>query len=237
MTSLERAVVARLNVGENHFEIFVDPDLAQKYREKREGNPEKMLVVPEVFIDARKGTRPTSSMLQKSFGTLDVYKIAQIIVENGEVQLTTEQRHKMLEEKRKQIIALLARNCVDSRTGAPLTIQRIELAMEEQRVPIDPFKPADQQLEGVIKQLRLILPLKFEKVTIAVQIPAEFSTRVYGMIKEYGIEREEWQGDGSFVAVVSMPAGLQNEFYDKLNSATHGTARTKLLTEGMRRIL
>lgn len=225
-----------MNIGESRFEIFVDPDLAQKYRETKDVDIEKILVVPEVFIDASKGTRPTTAVLQKSFGTTDVLKITSIILEKGEVQLTTEQKHKMGVEKRKQVIALLSRNCVDPRTNAPLTPQRIELAMEEQRIHIDPFKPADQQMESVIKQLRLILPMKIERVSIAVQVPPEYATRIYGLLKEYGIEKEEWQANGSLIAVVGMPAGLQSEFFDKINGMTHGNVKTKLLNDNMRRL-
>ena len=236
MSNLDRAVVARMNVGESRFEIFVDPDMAQEYRETKQGNIEKMLAVPEVFIDAGKGTRPTTAAIQKAFGTSDIYQIVKIILERGEVQLTTEQKHRMAQEKRKQVVALLARNCVDPRTNAPLTPQRIELAMDEQRIHIDAFKPADQQMDAVIKQLRLILPMKVERISIAVQVPVDYSTRVYGMLKEYGIEKEEWQGDGSLVAVVGMPAGLQSEFYDKLNSMTRGSVKTRILNENMRRL-
>jgi ribosome maturation protein Sdo1 len=64
-----------------------------------------------------------------------------------------------------------------------------------------------------------------------VRIGPEHAQRVYGMLKNQGIEKEEWTPDGSLVVVISMPAGLASEFYDKLNKATAGQAQTKLIEQ------
>ncbi|MEM2974593.1 MAG: ribosome assembly factor SBDS, partial [Candidatus Micrarchaeia archaeon] len=145
----------------------------------------------------------------------------------GEVPLTTEQRHQMLEEKRKKIISILVRECIDPRTGAPHPPQRIEKALEEAKVRIDPFKPAESQLDDVIAPLRPILPLKFEKARLAVKVPADISQKCYGMLKEYNIQKEEWASDGSLIVVVEIPAGIQPEFFDRVNRMTSGRAQIK----------
>ncbi len=85
------------------------------------------------------------------------------------------------------------------------------------------------QLEAVIKELRPIIPLKFERVKIATRVGAQYAQRIYGFFKEYGIQREEWTKDGGIIVVVEMPAGVQSEFYDRLNKLTAGAAETKIL--------
>ncbi|MBS3081582.1 hypothetical protein J4416_01425 [Candidatus Pacearchaeota archaeon] len=41
------------------------------------------------------------------------------------------------------------------------------------------------------------------------------------MLKDYK-ESEEWLSNGDLQAIMNIPSGLQIDFYDKLNSVTHG---------------
>jgi ribosome maturation protein SDO1 len=229
MANLENSITAHMDISGERYEIMVDPDLAYMYRTGQKKELANVLTVEEVFKNFRKGERHTSSALQKAFGSTDIYEIADRILKRGELQLTTEQKRKMLEERRKQVIAILMREAIDPRTGAPHTQLRLEQALEQSRVHIDGFKEAAEQMEEVIKALRPIIPLKFEKVRIAAKIPPDFAQRIYGMLKGYGIQREEWARDGSLIVVIEMPAGMQGEFYDRLNKATAGAAETKLM--------
>ncbi len=226
---MENTIIARLEKGGERFEIIVDPRLAYDYKTGAKKDLANVLVAEEVFRDARKGDRQTSSALQKAFGTTDVYKIAEMIFREGEVQLTTEQRKKLLEEKRARLVSLIARNCVDPRTKAPHPPLRIEAALEQARFHVDAFKPAEEQLDNAVEALRGILAISFEKVKVAVKVPAQFAGKAYGVLKEYGLSREEWGADGSLMVVCEMPAGIQGEFYDRLNKLAAGQAQTRLL--------
>jgi ribosome maturation protein SDO1 len=95
---------------------------------------------------------------------------------------------------------------------------------------IDPFKPADEQAKAAIDELRTLLPLKIEKMKVAVKVFPEHAAKAYGSIKGYGtITKEEWQADGSLVALVEMPAGLYGSFIDRIGKITQGTVQTKVL--------
>jgi len=229
MASLDNSITAHMEISGERFEVMVDPDLALAYRLGQKKELNNVLTVEEVFKNFRKGERHTTSSLQKAFGTTDVFAIAERIIKNGELALTTDQKRKMLEEKRKQIVAILMRECIDPRTGAPHTQLRLEQSMDAARVHIDGFKDAASQVEDVMKALRPIIPLKVEKARVAVKIPPEHAQRVYGTLKGYGIQKEEWARDGSLIVVLEMPAGMQGEFYDKINRATAGAAETKLI--------
>jgi len=229
MANLDTAIIAHMDVSGKHFEIYVDPDLGYMYRTGKKPELNNVLIVEDVFENAKKGERHTAPELMKAFGTTDIFKIADIILKKGEIQLTTEQKRKMTEERRKQIIAILMREAIDPRTGAPHTQIRLEQSLEQARVKIDPFKEAEQQLEDVLKELRPIIPLKFEKVRIAVKISPEYAQRIYGTLKNYGMQREEWAPSGHLIAVFEISAGIQSEFYDKINKLTAGSAETKIL--------
>jgi len=222
-------MVAHIKAGGEQFEILVDPDLALAFRTGQKKDLSNILAAEEIFKDARKGERHKSAALQKAFHTDDIFAIAEKILKEGELALTTEQKRTMALQKRKQIAALIAREATDPRTGAPHPLLRIEQAMEKVRLDIDPLKDAALQMEDVVSALRVELPIKFVKRRIAVKVGPEHAARVYGLLKSQGIEKEERTHDGSLIVVVSMPAGLASEFYDKLNKATSGQAQTKLL--------
>ncbi|WP_456436557.1 ribosome assembly factor SBDS [Methanopyrus sp.] len=228
--SLEDAVVARLEKGGERFEVLVDPEGARKLREGEDVDVEEILAVEQVFRDARKGERASEQAMEELFGTSDPIKVAEIVIKEGEIQLTAEQRRKMQEEVKRKIVHIIARRAVDPRTGAPHPPERIERAMEETGVHIDPMKGAEEQVKDVIKQLRPVLPMKFEEVKVAIRIPAKYTGQAMGIVREFGdIEREEWQYDGAWVAVVRLPAGLQDEFFEKLNEITNGDFESKIL--------
>ncbi len=227
MTSLDKAVIASYEKGGKRFELYVDPDNAYAYKEGRKKDLKNILVAEEVYSNARKGERAKASDIKEVFGTEDIYEILKFILENGEVQLTTEQRRKKTEEKRKQIIAIIAKEAIDPRTNAPHPPQRIEQAMEQARVHIDPFKDARAQLEEVVKALRGVLPMKFEKVKLAVKIPAVHAYKCYGTLKSYGIKQEEWTPKGDLIVMVELFAGMRGEFYDRIGKLSNGEAVIK----------
>ncbi len=225
----ERYTIARLTREGEHFEILVKPQEAYSFRTGKAMPIAKALVTETIFRDANKGLRPTEDALQKAFGTLDHREIATRILRKGTLQLTTEQRKQLTEDKRKQIISFIARQAVDPRTNLPHPPTRIEQAMEQIHYPIDPFKEAEEQAKEIIKLLRPILPLKMEQVSVAVRIPPEYAGKVYGTVKGFGtIKREEWRSDGSWFAVVQMPAGLYGPFLEKLGDMTRGNLEAKL---------
>jgi ribosome maturation protein SDO1 len=101
--------------------------------------------------------------------------------------------------------------------------------MKEARVSIDPFKNASEQVETIVNKIRPIIPVKFATMKLEVVIPPEYANRCYNLLKQYGLKGEKWLSDGSLSANIEFPAGLQNEFYSRLNNATQGKASTKIV--------
>ncbi|MEM3695148.1 MAG: ribosome assembly factor SBDS [Candidatus Bathyarchaeia archaeon] len=227
----EKYTVARITKDNEHFEVLVKPQKALDYRVGKITSLSEVLVTETIFSDANKGTKVAEENLRKAFGTTDPLKIADIILKKGTLQLTTEQRRKMIEDKRKQIIDFISRQCVDPKTNLPHPPLRIENALEQIHYPIDPFKPVEEQAKEIIKQLRAILPLKMEQISVGVHIPAQYSARAYGTIKGFGtIKREEWRPDGSWYGVLEMPAGLYAPFLERLGEITKGSGEAKVIS-------
>jgi len=230
LVSLDEAVVARLKKGEEHFEVLVDPDAAADLIDGKDVDILQNLAIDSVFKDSKKGTHASEDSLIKNFGTNNITEISKQIILKGVIQLTTEQRHKMQKNKRARIIEVITRNAMDPKTKSPHPRQRIELAMDQAGAHIDPFKPVSEQVKTIIDLLRPIIPISMENVRISVKIPAEYIGRAYGTVRNFGsLEKEDWQSDGSWLGIIRIPAGMQNDFYDKINDATKGNVSTKIL--------
>src|SRR5437867_3569344 len=212
-------VIARIEKAGEKFEVLVKPDAVQRIRDGKEVDLLRELAIDEIFKDAHKGSKASEEKMMEFFGTTEPLAVAKQIVQRGEIQLTTEQRRQMLEAKRKQIVQYIAANAINPQTGAPHPPQRIENAMEEAKVHVDPFKSIEEQVKEVLDALRPLIPIRFEKVRIAVKLSAEDSAKAYGDLKSFGtILKEEWSPTGAWLGVVEMPAGLQTEFLERLVS-------------------
>ena len=225
--------------GEHHFEVLVDPDGAEKLLEKwrdadaKQPTPDELraiLATDYVFTHWSDGKKASDEELTKAFATTDLQAITKRILLEGEVQLTAEQRKRMAEAKHKRIVDHILRNGWNPQTKTPHPRDRIERALEEAKFKADPQKRVEEQVDSAMKLLRPIIPIAFEQVKVPIRVPAEHTGHAYGPIRSLGeIKQEEWQKDGALVVVLQVPAGMQAEVYDRLNSLTHGQVTTKLL--------
>lgn len=230
MVDINKAVIARMRLGKDNFEILVDCENAIKLRQGEPISMDDVLATGDIYTDVKKGKHAPQGELEIAFGTDDKLKIAIEIIKNGEIQLTTEYRNKLRDEKKKRIVDIIHKNGVNPQTNLPHPAQRIENAMDEVKINIDEFKKAEEQVSGVLDALRLILPIKLEKRELNVKIPAQYTGKCYHSLKEYGkIIRDNWQSDGSLLVVIEIPAGMQEEFENKLNNATHGNIEIKVI--------
>jgi ribosome maturation protein SDO1 len=220
----------RLTLDGEHFEILVNPSAALDFKLGKQLEPSQIIAVDEVFSDSSKGLRVGAEKLRKHFRTDDVGKVTVEILRRGELQLTQDQRRKMTEEKRRLIITTISKTFVDPKTGLPHPPLRIEQAMQEARITVDPFQDASEQTKVVVDKIRTILPLKSEKVRLLVRVPAQYSGQTIGVLKNFGeILKEEWGRDGGLSAIIELPAASQPGLLERLGSYTKGAAQATLV--------
>lgn len=212
------------------FEILVRPDPALDYKLGKRDGMSGILISDDVYADSGKGTKPSVEKLVKAFGTDDLDEVAKVILKKGELNLTTNQRRKMIEEKRKQIVTFIAKTFVDPRTHLPHPPLRIEQAMKDGRIQIDPQKSVDEQAKEVVEKIRFVLPLKSENLQLAVTVPAMYAPQSYSILKTAGTLRQEsWQNDGSLKAILEIPAGSRASVIDRLGLLTRGTTTAEVV--------
>ena len=222
--------LAKLKKSGETFEIVVNPDEAANYKQNKSGDITSVLKDQKIYSDAKKGLLASEERLEQVFNTKDPVEVADIILKEGDIQLTAEHRQKLVEEKKKKIITMIQRYGIDPRTQAPHPLTRIENAIKEAKVKIDEYKSAEDQIQTILKELQPVIPIKFAVKEIEVIIPAAHAGKSFGVMQGFGkVLKNNWLGDGSLQAVIEVPAGLEHDFYDKLNALTHGDMEAKVL--------
>ena len=229
MVQLEDAVIARYTHSGSVFELLVDPDLALKMKKGQSVSLDDLLAVETIFVDAHKGKEQSESLVKEVFGTNDIREIAPKIVKEGEVQLTTEQRKVLREQKWKELVSFISRNAVNPQTNAPHPPQRIENALNEAKVHVDEFKDVVEQVNEILPNIRRLITISMEKSLVAFRIPPVFVAKALNILHAYDMKKQEWQNDGSLIAVVEIAAGMRQELFDRLNGISKGEIVSKLL--------
>jgi len=214
---------ARIKQKGKHFEIIVDLDEAIKFKKGQSSWLETE--EDRIFTNSKRGEVASNSDLKEAFGTIDISEIAKKIVKDGEILTTQDYRDEERDKKEKQVIDFLSRNSTNPQTGKPHTPDRIKSALEEAHVNIKNV-PVENQINEILAQISKIIPIKIETKKVKIKIPAIHTGKAYSIISQYK-EEENWMNDGSLEVVISIPAGIIMDFYDKLNSATHGSAVTQ----------
>ena len=226
---MDKVTIVKYSYAGEKFEILVKPDPAFDYKLGKITEISKILVSDEIYTDSGKGTRASNELLVKVFKTEDTVKIAEIMMQKGELNLNTEQRKKMTSDKRKQIVTFIAKTYVDPRTHLPHPPLRIEQAMTDGRVSVDPFKNSDEQIKDIIEKLRPIIPLKTENIILEISVPAQFVAQSYTVLKSTGsLKKEDWQPNGSLKAILEIPAAARPNVIDRLGAITKGTANVEV---------
>lgn len=219
MVSLDEAVLARYEYGGKRYEILVDPDLVESFQnDPTKVNIDDFLATDEVWHDAKGGDRPTEDAIESTFGTQDIEEIAKVILEKGSIQLTTNQRKEMVEQKRQLIIQEIHSTAIDPKAKTPHPRTRIELALEESRFSVDPFKRIDLQVKDAINILKPLIPLSFEPVRIAFRISGSAYGKASKFLRQY-LDKEEWLSNGDWACIVQCPPGMASSIIGKVKGA------------------
>lgn len=230
MISVEKAVIAKMVKFGNKFEILVDPDKSLEVKMGKDIPLDQLIASEEVYEDSKKGLRASSENINKAFGTTDINTIAKIIIKEGDVQLTTDQRRQMAEDKKKALASIISKRGINPQTNLPHPLDRILRAMDQAKVKVELDKRVEEQVDSAVKALQKVMPLKIEKLQIAIKITPQFAGKAGNIIRSFGtLLKEDWASDGSLISLIEIPAGIQQEVYDRLNNLTRGQVEVKIV--------
>jgi ribosome maturation protein SDO1 len=232
MIPLQKAIIAKLKKSGETFEVLVDCDKALEIKAGKNIPLDDVIASDVVYSDSKKGTHASENRLHDLFETEDNEKIIIEIIKKGDVQLTSEHKNKLRDEKEKQIIQIIHRNAINPSTNTPHPEDRIKNAMKEAKIKVDEFSSAEEQVQEIVKKLTPIIPIKYETRIIQFELNSKIAGPCMTQLKRFAdIVKQDWQKDGSLSVQVKVPAGMQNELFEKLNSIAHGQIESKILTK------
>ncbi len=217
--------VARLHKDGKTYEVIVDCEKALQVKEGK-ADVSDALLVEKIFKDARKGD--VQGNLKEAFGTDNVLEIAKEIILKGEIQLTEEYRHKVLEEKKNKIISIITSKASDPVTHYPIPRQRIELGMEKAGFKVNFEKSINEQVKELMENLKKVMPITFNEIIVTINSPVQFSGQTYSLAKGSGeIIEQNYLPDGSLLLKVKLAPGRLKELSDRLEELSHGQIKIK----------
>ena len=229
MVDINKAITAKIVRQGKTFEVLVDCEKAVDFRHGK-AQLDDVLATEKIYENAKQGKHASEHDMENIFKTSDSRKVAEIIIKEAKLELTADYQKKLREQKRKQIINMIHVNAVDPKTNLPHPANRIENALEEAKVRIDDIKSAEEQVQDIVSKIKAVLPIKYEIRKIQIKIPAQYTGKSFPILKQFGkLLKDEWKNDGSLLAVIELPAGMQESLFDKLNNLTHGNIESEIL--------
>jgi len=111
---------------------------------------------------------------------------------------------------------------IDPRSKTPHPIVRIEAALDELKIRIDPDIPYDKQVQDIIKRIPEVMPIRKEEIEGTITIPHKHMGAAAGLIsKSASIRRERYDDDGCIMDITLVP-GDYDSLINDLNRVTKG---------------
>lgn len=211
--------------GDKEFEIMVDPELAKEAKMGgKDYDIQRLLFVQEIFTDADKGERASADELEDEFGTKQIMEAADEIFQKGDMQLTTDQKAEIREDKYKQIVDMIARRAQNPQTGNPHPPNRVENALEEAGFHVDWDADVNERFQDAIDDIRPIIPISMDEKTVAIRIPVDKAGKAYDKIQQSADVKDEQWGEEYFMCKVEMPAGVLTDLMEDIQEIAKGEA-------------
>jgi len=213
--------IVRFKAGGVTFEVLTKLGSVLKYRSKQLGWND-VLFHEEIFRNFSKAEKAKGSDLKEAFGTEDIQECAKIIVEKGELQLTAQERKEFLERKRAEIINYICKYYIDPRSKTPHPPARVEAALEELNIRVNPAATTEKQVQDIAKRLPEVLPIKRQEVEGTLTIPNKHIGACAGVIAKYVKVKNEKYSEGECTMEVALVPGDYNSLLSDLNRITKG---------------
>ena len=227
-----KITIARIKRKGKIFEIAVDLENALKYRKGENVTIHEVLISDFIFRDQRKGIKASREELIEAFETDDIYKIAEIILKEGELIVPVELKKEERVKKYKRLIEILSRYGKDAKTKLPIPPQRLKLALEQLKINIKESEPIETQLKDILAQLSKVLPIVVEKRKYRIIVPAQFVPRVYYLVEKSGdIVKEVWLKNGDWVVDIDIYLPVEEFILGKLAKLTNNLVDVRLREE------
>jgi len=214
--------VVHYKVGKVNFEIGTKTGAVTKYKADHSFGIKNVLDSEIVWKDLKKGDRASGQDLMTAFKTDDVWKVAETIIDKGELQLTESERKEILSKRRNEIVNYIHKYYADPKTKLPHPVIRVDAALNELKVKIDPDIATEKQVLEIMKTLPTILPCKKIEIQGTIIVPQNHLKNAVTVIKKFAKMSGEKKVETGTSYNISCVPGDVNSLISELNAATKG---------------
>ena len=172
MVDIEDAIIARLESHGETFEVLIDPKVVNRSREGKDVNLYEYMVIDEIFKNAHKGTRASEEKIKEVFGTTEPDRGRQADHPQGRGAAhrpATQGDAGEQEEAHHRLEIAQQRHQPSDRWTAhrqPASRRR----WRRRRCISTRSSRSSMQIKDVLDKLRPIIPIRFDKMRIAVKL-------------------------------------------------------------------
>ena len=142
------------------FEIACYKNTVVAWRDGFERDLDNVLQTTRVYTNVSKGVFAKEEDVLRAFGTKDESAVCEIILNQGELQVSDKERKVTLENIFRDAVTVLVEKCVNPETNRPYPPGVIERALREIHFSVDPMKGAKQQALAALPKLQTVFPIE-----------------------------------------------------------------------------
>jgi ribosome maturation protein SDO1 len=156
--------------GGHRFEVACYRNKIVNYRQGTETDLSEVLQTERIFINVSKGQFANSKILKQCFGTDDEEEVCRYILDNGDVQVSDQERAAQLESTVREVATMVAEKCVHPKSRRPYTMSQIRDAMKNAGFMVHPTRNIKQQFLDCVRLLQEKQVLDIERAKMKLSI-------------------------------------------------------------------
>jgi rRNA metabolism SBDS family protein len=202
-------------------EVLGRPGMVTKYRDGKCALSDAVHD-DRIFANASKGDLASDADLAK-LGCRG-QALLELILKTGQYGITAAERREMVERRRAEVVNYIHDNFVDSTTGRPHPVVRIEAALAEVKASFDPDADAERIANGLLSKLQSIIRLQKKIIEGTVRVPVARLGQVIGICYALAdVGQQEYGTEFAYVEIAVTP-GKYDQLVEQLGKASAGTA-------------
>ena len=201
-------------------ELLCNPNTVVKYR-KGLLTSDSVLVIDQIFKNAQKGNKANDIDIRRAFGNKALPECIDEMLNNGDFQLTTQERKELTEKKRNEIIHYFHTNYVNPMNKLPHPRARYEHAFKEHKINIDYSVATERQVKDIYRKLVGVISMKPKERDIIISI-GKADKKVIKAISSYSKMLEVKSKNGRHTFQVNILHSQYEALLAELESCTNG---------------
>lgn len=210
----------RYQKGKKKFELLTNDGTARKFRDGNIGW-NRVLVADQIFTDSKKGNIAKDADLIAVFGTSDIDTCAQIIIKEGDLQVSAAERRAEIDAHKGKVMGYIHRTYMNAQDH-PYPHHTIKLRLEEAKIRIDPLISVQKLADEFVKKMQGKMVLRRATIEKTVVISYTYAKKAKAVVGKYCNVTKQTKDSNGITWKVDLPRNSLTAFMDELNAVTDG---------------